>query len=42
MSDEMDLCRKVGMDGFVGKPVRINDLQLIVEAVSNKLEMQPV
>ena len=37
MSDEVDLCRQVGMDGFVGKPVRIDDLQVIVESVSNQL-----
>jgi signal transduction histidine kinase/DNA-binding response OmpR family regulator len=37
MSDEVDLCRKVGMDGFVGKPVKINDLQYIIDNLGSDL-----
>ncbi|WP_339670296.1 response regulator [Dasania marina] len=42
MSDEMELCNKVGMDGFVSKPVRIDDLQGIIEEVSATLATSTV
>ncbi|MCR8923297.1 response regulator [Dasania sp. GY-MA-18] len=42
MSDEIDLCNKVGMDGFISKPVRIEDLRGIIEEVSASLDPSTV
>lgn len=37
MQDEVELCRTVGMDGFIAKPVRIEDLKTVVEEIDNMI-----